>query len=150
MDTWDLLTPTYRPTLIPVSSLPETNDAPHNFLDRIHPVRELPIVNGPTQESISLPPITMSSEPKFKVLKDLITANNKMSLRPIKEPSLPDVLAFKKTLILTLGKCHHDDSDAGYSYIVEQLSDFQTRSKNPNAILPLRPEQPIKPTDSRA
>ena len=131
MTTRDIITPTQRLTPIPVT--------PH----------KLPIDTDPIQGSISLPSIKMSSEPKFKVLKDLITANNTMSLRQITEPSLPDVLAFKKTLILTLGKCHHDDSDAGYSYIVEQLSDFQTRSKNPKAILPLRPEQPIKPTDSK-
>ena len=80
MTTRDTITPTQRPTPIPVT--------PH----------KLPIDTDPIQGSISLPTIKMSSEPKFKVLKDLITANNTMSLRQITEPSLPDVLAFKKTL----------------------------------------------------
>ena len=88
------------------------------------------------------------TESKHKILKDLIT-QGKISILPIHKPSLPQVLAFKRTLIIAPAKCQVEDHDAGHTYIVESHKEYRLRSKDKSATLPPRPTIPIKPADTK-
>ena len=173
MDVWSIISRTPRrgkPSPRPVTPpSPEGTIPPTNFYEPVEPSAEEITFTDP---NVSLDPRTATypqsdytvpthelgtktrvcfiadmTEPKYKVLKDLITLG-RASILPIKEPSLPQVLALKKTLIIALAKCQVDDHESGHTYIVETEKEYALRSKEEIAQLPERPTIPRRPTDT--
>ena len=67
---------------------------------------------------------------------------------PITEPTIVQLLNFKKVLISALRQCPLNTSNKGHTYIIKSINEHRARNNNSKATLKAIPTEPVRPTEA--
>ena len=112
-----------------------------------------PYTPTPTLAAITpVAPTKPKPKPKRKMAVDPEkTSSTRMNIRDLMDakllhkrpaPSTLDVIEFKRGMINALIHCPARGSKQGHSYLLEDLDEYRTRVKEPEAKQPVRPREP--------